>query len=148
MMKMKKSNKKAKGMTLIEVIIALAIFSLLAVIMVDIGSTTKSLMRQTNHLNRKTAAEAPIGSVQDVEGLNEIAAGLTDDEGNAFVVASRDVTFTVQARGSSSSTVVNTKKYSTAAANEQADPNFEPNMRGNLEFYVIEEEEEAPAPGV
>lgn len=141
-----KSNmkKKLKGMTLIEVIVALAIFVVMTLMMVQVGAVTKSLMLQTNHLNRKTAAESPIASVQDVDALTDLAAGIVDDEGNAMVVSATPVTFTISANGSSRTSVVNTVKYSSQAAGEAEDPNFDTNMRGHLEFYVVETPPAAP----
>ncbi|MBR6617627.1 MAG: prepilin-type N-terminal cleavage/methylation domain-containing protein [Oscillospiraceae bacterium] len=139
-----KMKKKVKGMTLIEVIVALAIFVVMTLMMVQVGAVTKALMMQTNHLNRKTAAEGPIASVQDVNALTELAAGLVDDEGNALEVSATPVTFTISANGSSKTSVINTVKYSSQAAGEAADPNFDANMRGHLEFYVVETPPEAP----
>ncbi len=142
-----KMKKKVKGMTLIEVIVALAIFVVMTLMMVQVGAVTKSLMMQTNHLNRKTAAEAPIASVQDVDALNTLAANIKDADGNPnpMVVEQTPVTFTISANGSSKTTVVNTVKYSSHAAGEAEDPNFDTNMRGHLEFYVVESPAEAPA---
>ncbi len=141
-----KMKKKVKGMTLIEVIVALAIFVVMTLMMVQVGAVTKSLMMQTNHMNRKTAAETPIASVQDVDALNTLAAGILDDEGNAMEVEATPVTFTISANGSSQTAIVNTVKYSSHAAGEAADPNFDTNMSGHLEFYVVEQPTEAPTP--
>ncbi len=134
-------KKKLKGMTLIEVIISMLIFTLLATIMVKAGSVTKSLMMNTNHLNNKTVAEAPVGAVADVEALqddegNFIAA--TDNNGAAIAIET-PVTITVGDYGN-----VNANKYSTAAIAAASDRNCQTNMNGHLEFYVIEEPTEAP----
>lgn len=145
-----KLKKSVKGMTLVEIIIALAVFTVMALMMVQIGSVTKALMMNTNHMNNKTLAEAPVGSIQDVEGLNDAANNLVDDAGDPLaqadidaVVNKRPVTFTVTS-GAFSATI-NADKYSSAAVAKEATQNgrncdTSKHMNGDLEFYVIETE--------
>lgn len=141
-----KMKKKLKGMTLIEVIVALAIFVVMTLMMVQVGSVTKSLMMQTNHLNKKTAEESPIASVQDVAAMNELALAHTDDASNPMVVVETPVTFKVTVAGSTKSSIVESKKYTyQAPAGVNEDPYFKTNMRGHLEFYVFDDSAEQPA---
>lgn len=123
-------KKTVKGMTLIEVIISMLIFTLLAAIMVEAGSVTKSLIMNTNHLNNKTTAESPVGTVRDVEQLEELASEAT------MPLETTPVTIRV-----GTYSTVNADKYSTAAAAavaQAAGKNCTTNMDGHLEFYVIE----------
>ncbi len=145
---MKKKKKNVKGMTLIEVIIALLVFTIMTLVMVETGSVTKSLMMNTNHMTNKTVAESPIGSVQDVDGLEDAAANLVDVNGDPLDQAAidaelnqRSVTFTVTS--GSFNAVINADKYSTQAAAKEATQNgrncdTSNHMNGDLEFYVIQ----------
>lgn len=139
---MKLKKKRVKGMTLIEVIIALAIFTLLAAIMVRVGAVTKSLMMNTNHLNNKTTAESPIGAVQDVDGLEEAANAVHSDPADAQA-AMQAVDMQVTVKSGSSNTVLNVTRYSTQAAAAEAAANgincdTSKHMNGDLQFYVIQ----------
>lgn len=139
---MKLKKKRVKGMTLIEVIIALAIFTLLAAIMVRAGAVTKSLMMNTNHLNNKTTAESPIGAVQDVDGLEEAANAVHSDPADAQA-AMQAVDMQVTVKSGSSNTVLNVTRYSTQAAAAEAAANgincdTSKHMNGDLQFYVIQ----------
>ena len=148
-MKIKKKN--VKGMTLIEVIIALLIFTLLSLIMVRVGSVTKSLMMNTNHMNNKIAVESPVAAVQSVGDLSSAVGNIneTDSNGNpvdnSALANGQAVTFTVKYSGFSYT--ANTKKYSTHAMAKEATQegrNCNTSMQGDLEFYVIEEPTTAP----
>ena len=139
---MKLKKKRVKGMTLIEVIIALAIFTLLAAIMVRVGAVTKSLMMNTNHLNNKTTAESPIGAVQDVDGLEEAANAVHSDPADAQA-AMQAVDMQVTVKSGSSNTVLNVTRYSTQAAAAEAAANgincdTSKHMNGDLQVYVIQ----------
>lgn len=143
-MKIKKKN--VKGMTLIEVIIALLIFTLLASIMVRVGSVTKSLMMNTNHMNNKVAVEAPVAAVQNTDDLTDAAANIqeTDSNGdpvdNSALAAGQPVSITVKSQGYTYT--ANANKFSTAAMAREATQegrNCDTSMQGDLEFYVIEE---------
>ncbi len=146
---MKKLNKKLSGMTLIEVIVSLFVFSVIALLMVKMGSVTKSLMMNTNHLNNKTNAEGPVAAVRDADALNnavmtftdESGAPVTDAAGNPFVVETLPVAITVTLNGKSY--VVNSVRYDTAIAAAASGKNCDTNMNGDLNFYVIEDPTEA-----
>ncbi len=149
---MKLKSKKVKGMTLIEVIIALLIFTLLASLMVQVGSVTKSLMMNTNHLNNKRSVEAPVAAVQDVDELTEVAAILPekkDEAGNVIEYDKGDpVRLTISMTGYTSH--VDTLKYSTEGIADASDKNCDTSahMNGHLEFYVIQDTPPAAPPAV
>ena len=75
-------TKKTKGMTLVEIIISLFIFTLLALILVRVGVLISNYTRSANHVNRKTVYEAPVAAA------GEPAAGRTaaPTEGSNIVV--------------------------------------------------------------
>ena len=55
-------------MTLVEIVIALFIFSLMALMMARLAEVVVSLNRNANQVNRKTAAQAPIAEMQNTNG--------------------------------------------------------------------------------
>lgn len=62
----KKAKKTAKGMTLIECMIALCVFSIAAAVMVETGIVVNRTLQETNHLNRKVSAQSPKAETQNV----------------------------------------------------------------------------------
>lgn len=57
---MKQMRKKAlKGMTIVECMIALLVFSVAALVMVKVGMVVCSYMTETSRLNRKVMIQAP-----------------------------------------------------------------------------------------
>ncbi|MBQ8012369.1 MAG: hypothetical protein IJ265_12515 [Oscillospiraceae bacterium] len=115
------------------------------------GSVTKSLMMNTNHMNNKIAVESPVAAVQSVGDLSSAVGNIneTDSNGNpvdnSALANGQAVTFTVKYSGFSYT--ANTKKYSTHAMAKEATQegrNCNTSMQGDLEFYVIEEPTTAP----
>lgn len=78
MKKLRKKNYKCKGMTLVEIIISLFIFTVMAAMMVQIGEVINNLTRNANHVNRKVAAEAPLAENEVTNSANGLTA-VTDD---------------------------------------------------------------------
>ncbi len=67
-MKLFPKKKKLKGMTLIEIIISLFIFSLMALMMVRIATVCTNLTRNANHVNKKVTVQAPLAEIQNTDG--------------------------------------------------------------------------------
>lgn len=61
-----KSKKKLKGMTLVEIIIAMAVFGMLGVILLGIGQVIDSTTKSSSRFNKKMAIEAPYAASKDV----------------------------------------------------------------------------------
>ncbi len=120
-----KKGKKVKGMTLIECIIALFVFGVMAVMMAVIVTSTCRFLMNANHTTNKTVKEAPVAAI-----IN------TDPSEAEFV---NDVTITVP--GSSKSTI-NAKKYQ--AKIDETNPFYQSGMDANLQFYEVEHATEAP----
>lgn len=141
----KKTRRKAKGMTLIEVIISMLVFGVAGLIMVVTGTTTKKLMMNTNHMNNKINAEAPIAAVRDVKSVQEAAQGVTDPStGAQMQVETEAVDITVTVNGKSQ--LVKTRKYSTAAMAAASANNTNTNMQSDLDFYVLDTTEPPAGP--
>ena len=56
---MKKSRKKAKGMTLVEMIISIAIFGVMGGLLILVGTHVDSTTRAGNNLKHKVTVESP-----------------------------------------------------------------------------------------
>lgn len=95
---MKKAMKKLSGMTLVEIIVALAVFAVMSVVLVTMGSTVEKHSKSARDLNSRVAVEGPIAEAQNgkesylVDDKFEIKVGLgvkeRDDDGNEHIVMS------------------------------------------------------------
>lgn len=124
---MKKNKKKLRGMTLVEVVIAIVIFASLSLVLVVVGNSIEAHQRAARKLNNKVAVQGPIAEAQ-----NKQSALLVNDDYEITVEKSGD---------SSASVVVKGKLYSVEpfsvddAGNQIPDPTSE---GGNLRFIEIE----------
>lgn len=67
-----RKNKNFKGMTLVEIIIALAVFAVLGVILITAGTTVDNLTRATTNLKGKLVEQSPYAANQrTVYGTND-----------------------------------------------------------------------------
>ena len=67
--------KKQKGMTLIEIVISLGIYGLLALLLTEIMSVVNNTMTATNQLNARLAFQARYADNKITTGLNRTATG-------------------------------------------------------------------------
>ena len=72
---MKKNKKKLRGMTLVEVVIAIVIFAALSLVLVVVGNSIEAHQRAARKLNNKVAVQGPIAEAQ-----NKQSALLVNDE--------------------------------------------------------------------
>ena len=126
-MKLKK-KKTVKGMTLVEIIVALFVFTIMGTLMARIGTVAKSMLMNSNHLNNKTQAESSIGSVKDKNTLDTYCGASGESNGE------QPVTFTVGSYGS-----VTGNRYDTKAADSVSGKNCDTNLDTNasLQFYIL-----------
>ncbi len=97
---MKNMKKKSvKGMTLVEIIIALLVFGIAALLMARIATVSSSLTRSANHVTRKTSLQAPVA-----ENAN-ITSNLVDEEDSNLKVVVKVGSNTVNVAGKSYTTV-------------------------------------------
>lgn len=79
---MKKSKTKFSGMTLVEMIVALAVFAALALILVMMGNSVEKHSRAATDLNKRVAVEGPIAEAHNknssylVDNKTEIMVGI------------------------------------------------------------------------
>ena len=124
---MKINKKKLRGMTLVEVVIAIVIFAALSLVLVVVGNSIEAHQRAARKLNNKVAVQGPIAEAQ-----NKQSALLVNDEYEIKVEKSGD---------SSASVIVKGKLYSVEpfsvddAGNQIPDPTAED---GNLSFIEIQ----------
>ncbi|MCM1008940.1 MAG: type II secretion system GspH family protein [Ruminococcus flavefaciens] len=124
---MKKNKKKLRGMTLVEVVIAIVIFASLSLVLVVVGNSIEAHQRAARKLNNKVAVQGPVAEAQ-----NKQSALLVNDDYEITVEKSGD---------SAASVVVKGKLYSVEpfsvddAGNQIPDPTAE---GGNLRFIEIE----------
>ena len=121
-----KTKKTIKGMTLIEVIIAILVLGIAGTIMVKIATTSCSMMMAANHMNNKVEAEAPMAAAQEVS----VGAQVVDDDLEIEITGSFDA---------SSVKTIKAKKYTTSqkvAGNESA--NTSDHVNADLIYYSYE----------
>lgn len=124
---MKQARKKrVKGMTLIEIIVAMAVLSIIGVMMVRIGTLSNNFLQNSVHVNEKTVVEAPVAAVANPN--SSFATQKTDGadaDGNVGVV--------VTAGGSNIQ--VKAKRYTTSNA---ADGKEIAKTKGNMHMDFLD----------
>lgn len=88
---MKKNRKKLKGITLVEIIISLAVVSVLTLVLVTVSSTINTYIKSANNVNKKVAQQAPVAEVK-----KENAAVKLDGEVDIVITGG---TFTASLKG-------------------------------------------------
>lgn len=135
---MKHSKKKAtvKGMTLIEIMIAIFVLGIAGVLMCQIGSTVTKLLINANHIDKKTEVEAPVAVTQDsvasqkqrTVGTVDIPVPAMEAQNEGFQIPKYNIKRNVE-------------KYSTAALADEAEQKGSLTdtapMDGDLVFYVV-----------
>lgn len=66
-------KKKFKGMTLIEIIVSLAIVSIMTTVLVLTAAVINNYMRSSNDVNNRVAQQAPVAEAQDVFAADQSA---------------------------------------------------------------------------
>lgn len=81
---MNDKKKTLKGTTLVEVIIALAVFALLGIILLQVGTAIDKSNRATNRLNKRVTIQAPYAASQSVDYVAYDSSGniVLDEDGN------------------------------------------------------------------
>ena len=113
---MKKSKKKLRGMTLVEVIIAILVFALLGMVLMGVGNATDAHQRSARKYNNKVNEEGPIAEAQN--------------DSNAILI-NKDYKITVGQTGGTPVTVSG-KMYSVEAPQLDEDGNIVTDKDGNV----------------
>lgn len=122
-----KKKKKLRGMSLIEIIVSIAVFAMISLILVTLGSAVNAQRRSAKRVNDKVAIQGPIAEAQ-----KEDNALLMDDEYEIVVEKKGDANTAVTVKG---------KLYSAqgyiidADGNQVAEPDAE---KANLKFIEIQ----------
>lgn len=70
-------KRKLKGMTLAEIIVSLAIMSVLTLLLVTVANSINAYLRSANNVNRKVAKQAPVAEVCYTDSARQIDADVT-----------------------------------------------------------------------
>lgn len=71
----KNKTKKFAGMTLFEIIISLAILSMLTLVLVQTSSVINMYIKSANNVNKKTSEQAPVAEVERKGNAHKLNAG-------------------------------------------------------------------------
>lgn len=69
----KKQKKRFKGMTLIEIIVSLAIVSIMTTVLVLTAALITNYLRSSNDVNNRVAQQAPVAEAQDIFAADQSA---------------------------------------------------------------------------
>lgn len=116
-----KKRKKLKGMTLVEVIISMAIFSMLGVILLGIGRVVDNTTRASSKLSKKMTIQAPYAASKSI--IKKDTDGDTvmdkfyyeDDAHNEYVVTPDNIEVKVFFGDESNPTKVKVQKFELEA---------------------------------
>ncbi len=123
---MKKIRKKLKAMTLVEVIVALAVFAIISALLASACANVCSIRQKADRLNKKISVEAPAAELKDDNHP------VTDASGNS------ETTMTLTVGGKSFE--VSGKKYVT----NDPDNNYEDG--GNFKYFIPDEKNDQEVP--
>ena len=123
----KLKQKSVKGMTLIEIIIAILVLGIMGTMMCVVANSAARMMIDTNHLNNKTEAEAPVAISRDA---NSVTAAPVDVG---------DIKIKTSNGGFTDRTVPATsvERYSTKEFGDALGTQGQTHMNGNIVFYTI-----------
>lgn len=97
-----KKKKSLKGMTLVEIIISLAIVSVMTVVLVATSSVINNFVKSARNVNNTVAVQVPIAETKDIGNAHKIEG--VDDEGNVVDYVA-EITFDVKGKSSGGSDI-------------------------------------------
>ena len=92
MIKLKSKKTGKKGMTLLEIIISLAILSVMVLVLVTTSSLINSYIRSANNVNGKVTRQSPVAEMGNDMDATQVAASVpivvngVNIYGNAYAV--------------------------------------------------------------
>ena len=113
---MKKSKKKLRGMTLVEVIIAILVFALLGMVLMGVGNATDAQQKAARKYNKKVNDEGPVAEAQKEDSA---------------ILVNNDYKITVAKSGGNPITISG-KMYSVEAPQLDEDGNIVYDANGNV----------------
>lgn len=97
-----KKKKSLKGMTLVEIIISLAIVSVMTVVLVATSSAINNFIKSARNVNNTVATQVPVAETKDISNAHKIQG--IDDEGNVVDYVA-EITFGVKGNTTGGSSV-------------------------------------------
>lgn len=79
-------KKKLKGMTLVEVLVALAVFAVMSSLLAGACAWVTSIIKKTDKINKKVSIEAPMVEVKATNCVTEIPNANIGIEANGTTV--------------------------------------------------------------
>ncbi|MDE5854329.1 MAG: type II secretion system GspH family protein [Ruminococcus sp.] len=127
----KNKSKKFAGMTLFEIIISLAILSMLTLVLVQTSSVINMYIRSANNVNKKTSEQAPVAEVERKGNANKV-----DDDAEIIINYKKDgADATVALKGDAYEVI---ESVTDASGNiVESDPDDKSNLGGNLNMQFI-----------
>jgi len=102
-MKIFKNKKKSlKGMTLTEIIISLAVVSVMTVVLVGTARLIDQYIRSANNVNHKVADQLPAAEMRDIANANQVKGSLSDGSDDDYPVK---ITFSYKSGGTKTVTM-------------------------------------------
>ena len=132
-----KKKKSLKGMTLVEIIISLAIVSVMTVVLVATSSAINNFVKSARNVNNTVATQVPIAETKDIANAHKIEG--TDDEGNVVGYVA-EITFDVKGTTSGGASI-DKSVIMEAQLYEAEDPTTldEDQLGGNLNMKFLED---------
>lgn len=129
-----KKRKTFRGMTLIEIIISLAVLSVMTLILVQTSNAINTYIKSANKVNQKTVQQAPVAEIGHKGGGDLVAA---DVEINVYGDKIEAGTFGQELRG-------NAYKVGDSAASNELGGNL--NMQYIVDLEAVTTATVAPGP--
>lgn len=124
-----KSKKTVKGMTLVEVLIAIFVLGVMGTLMAKAATISCSMMKSANHMNNKVEVEAPLAAAQENDDAD---VTVVDDDVPISITGSFDA-----------DTVVDLKVTKYATAQKTVGDKFADTSKtvdADLVYYSVEKD--------
>lgn len=129
---MKKRKKKAKGMTLVEILIALAVFCMLALVIVRAGFVIHTLVGDTNHINHRVSSQVPIAEQHYVPGASD-----PDPERTCAVINTHLRVVVTSTTNSSLTYAFDAVEYSARNAADESNTDWNTQTIGDADLHYV-----------
>lgn len=127
-----KSKKTVKGMTLVEVLIAIFVLGVMGTLMAKAATISCSMMKSANHMNNKVEVEAPLAAAQEDRVTYDADVTVVDDDVPISITGSFDA-----------DTVVDLKVTKYATAQKTVGDKFADTSKtvdADLVYYSVEKD--------
>lgn len=139
-MKIEKFRKKKslKGMTLAEVIISLAILSVMTVVLVGASGLIDKYIKSANTVNHTVATQLPVAEMKDIGNAHKVTKPVEGEADEEYVAS---ITFSVGGTTPTGVTISDRKVKLKGILYEAEDPAnvSTENLGGGLNMHFIED---------